>query len=296
MNIIIAGATGYLGSRLVERLCSYPPPPDRHNILLILRDESRLSEILRDQRNVSICNINDEFLQNRIREFSPDIVFCTTCCYETDPEYLYKTVDANYVFPAQILQIAATLGTKLVRFISIGTSLPSSLNLYSLTKKHFAELGVFFQQAGRIEFINLHLESFYGINEPKNRFVTRSVLQLKFNQDLLLTEGTQRRDYIFIDDVIEVLYFLLDCKKIALLADSGYNIPVGTGIAPSIKEIILFLSEEIHSQSKLKFGAIEMRKNEPSTKADLSILRKLGFSRSLTFWQDGMRQVIGSIK
>jgi len=294
MNIVIAGATGYLGTKLVERLMLAPSNSNcNYYLLLIVRDESSIPETIKKHEKVSICNINNDSLHDCIVNFSPDIIFCTTCCYETNPEYLYKTVDSNYVFPAQLLQITAKI--KKVRFFSIGTSLPPSLNIYSLTKKHFSELGVFFHQIGKIEFINIILESFYGINEPSNRFITKSILSLKANEDLLLTEGIQKRDFIFIDDVIDVLLFLIDYKGKDILAESEYNIPVGTGIAPSIKEIILFLHNEIHSKSILKFGAVKMRDNEPSTKTDISVLRKLGFSKPLTHWQDGMKKLIGSI-
>jgi CDP-paratose synthetase len=251
-----------------------------------------LSKNLQCRDNISICEIYDGFLEKKIRRFSPDVVYCTTCCYETDSEYLLKTIDANYVFPSQILRIIANLKTRPVRFISVGTSLPPSLNLYSLTKKHFAELGKLFHKKTEIEFVNLSLESFYGIDEPRNRFITRSILQLKSNQELLLTEGTQKRDYIFIDDVVEIMYFLSTCA----ISKDIYDIPVGTGIAPTVKEIILFLCNETGSRSNLRFGAIEMREHEPSTVADISVIRNLGYSKPLASWQGGMKKVIEAIK
>jgi hypothetical protein len=55
------------------------------------------------------------------------------------------------------------------------------------------------------------------------------------------------------------------------------------------------LHKETNSQSKLQFGAVEMRKNEPSTVADLSVLRGLGYSKPLTHWQDGMKKVIEAL-
>ncbi|MDR2510787.1 MAG: NAD(P)-dependent oxidoreductase [Spirochaetaceae bacterium] len=296
-SIVIAGASGYLGRRLVERLIT--PPQEKitdNNILLLPRSTSRIADAVKGKTNVFIYNSDGEHLQERIQDFSPDVIYCAACCYETIPEYLHKTVDANYAFPARLLRIAAGIETKKVRFISIGTSLPPQLNLYSLTKKHFSELGEFFHQEGRIEFLNVLLESFYGECEPENRFIPRSILRLKANQDVLLTEGRQRRDYILIDDIIEILHFLLDCGETALLAEAGYTLPVGTGIAPSIRELIQFLRDEINSRSVLKFGAIKMRKNEPSTMADISLLRRIGFSKPLTYWKDGMKKVIRSFK
>jgi CDP-paratose synthetase len=258
----------------------------------LVRDKNSLSKKLQCRNDVLVCEIYNESPQNKIEEFSPDVVYCTTCCYETEPEYLLKTIDANYVFPSQILRIIAGLEKKPIRFISVGTSLPSSLNLYSLTKKQFAELGNFFHKKTKIEFVNLLLESFYGIDEPKNRFITRSILQLKSDQDLFLTEGTQKRDYIFIDDVIEIMCFLSSC----VVNKDVYDIPVGTGIAPAIKEIIMFLYHETGSKSNLKFGGIKMRENEPSTVADLSLIRQLGYSKPLIHWQDGMKKLIEALK
>jgi CDP-paratose synthetase len=290
MKILVAGATGYLGNKLAEMFLS---PLSAHNELLLLaRNKNNLSKKLQCGNNVVIGDIYNESLEKKIEEFSPDVVYCTTCCYETDPEYLLKTMDANYVFPSRILRIVAGLQTKPIRFISIGTSLPPSLNLYSLTKKHFAELGKFFHKKTKIEFVNILLESFYGIDEPKDRFITSSILQLKSNHDLLLTEGTQKRDYVFVDDVVEIMCFLSSCS----IDKDVCDIPVGTGIAPAIKEIILFLRHETASKSNLNFGAIEMREHEPSTVADLSAIRRLGYLKPLTRWQDGMKKLIEALR
>jgi CDP-paratose synthetase len=120
---------------------------------------------------------------------------------------------------------------------------------------------------------------------------------LKTNQDLLLTEGIQKRDYILIDDVIEIMDYLsvcaIPCKFESL--DTVCDVPIGSGVAPTIREMILFLREEINSKSNLRFGALKMRKNEPSTVADLSVLQNLGYSKQITYWQDGMKKVIGAL-
>jgi CDP-paratose synthetase len=290
MRIIIAGATGYLGNKLAEKFC-VPGEGDRNALLLLARNKNKLSETLKKKDNVQICEIYTDQLKEEIEAFNPDMAYCTTCCYETDPEYLYKTIDAHYVFPSQLLKILSCLG-KPIRLISAGTSLPPLLNLYSLTKKHFADLGAFFHQNKKIEFVNMMLESFYGIDEPRNRFITRSILQLKANQALLLTEGLQKRDFIFIDDVVEIMVFLASCK----MPETGCGIPVGTGTAPSIREIVTFLRQETHSQSDLRFGSVKMRNNEPSTVADLSILRGLGYAKPIMPWQEGMKKVIGALK
>jgi CDP-paratose synthetase len=292
MNIIITGGTGYLGYKIMN---SFLYPGDKNNIMLLVRDKRKLPDIAKYQA-VKIYEIFNNNLQVIIKEFDPDLIFSTTCCYETDPEYLCKTIDANYVFPARLLQAIIFFNTtKVIRFISISTSLPSDLNLYSLTKWQFSDIGKYFSRYKNIEFINILLESFYGLDEPKNRFISRSILLLKANKELLLTDGIQMRDYIYINDVIKVLYFIAN-RKVSYFKSMGIiDIPLGSGCAPSIKEIILFLSREIRSKSIIKFGAIPMRPNEPNTRADLSVLREIGYSGKIIAWREGMKKMTRGI-
>lgn len=275
-----------MGRRLLEALAQ------RHHVLAIARNPLDPVAMLGAKSTVATCNIRKESLVDALHAFVPDVVISTTCCYETDPQYLDKTVDANYVFPSEVLRIVnhAAQGRR-VRFLSIGSSLPRDLNLYSLTKRQFNELGNFFSQLGRIEFCNIGLESFYGEDEPRNRFVSRALERLRSGGSLDLTEGLQRRDYVNIDDIVSVLGFLVATAE-ALPAE----IPLGSGTAPSIREIVEFLAGELKSASPLNFGAVTARKNEPSTVADLSVLRGLGYDKPFLAWKDGMKNMIRSMR
>lgn len=294
MRIAISGATGYLGSKLIGHFCS-----EGHHVLALARNITPSLSALAGNSDglLELCDTEaDEMLFN-ISRFGPDTIFSTTCCYETDAKFLNRTVAANYLFPAKLLKYCMQINgmpsaNPRIRFISIGTSLPENLNLYSLTKKQFDDLGRFFAEIGKIQFVNVLLESFYGPDEPENRFIRGSISKLLRNESLEVTEGTQRRDYISVGDVIEILYFLGTSRN---LTENYYSVPVGTGNAPSIREILDFLHTETRSQSKILYGARPMRKNEPSTCADLSTLRKLGYGRELVSWQDGMRMMINKI-
>ncbi len=289
MRVAISGATGYLGRKLIECFCS-----EGHSVLAITRTQNSQITALgkRFGALLTICELETEELLFTLGNFSPDVVFSTTCCYETDAKFLNKTVSSNYLFPAQLLkncmQINADGKKAGVRFISIGTSLPENLNLYSLTKKQFGDLGYFFSEMGKIQFINVLLESFYGFDEPDNRFIHKSIASLLRNENLEVTEGVQHRDYIFLDDVLDILYYL----SVTALTENHYAVPVGTGVSPSIREILTFLHGETHSKSKILYGAKPMRKNEPSTCADISVLRSLGYTKQCKAWKDGMALMV----
>lgn len=101
---------------------------------------------------------------------------------------------------------------------------------------------------------------------------------------LRLTEGTQRRDIIHVEDIIRIIH---------LIINKGFrgfrSLPAGTGESHSVKEIIQFLHKEINSSSRLEFGAIPMRKNEPDTLADISWYKEAGYELRYTFFE-GLRQ------
>jgi nucleoside-diphosphate-sugar epimerase len=287
-RIAVTGANGYIGAKLVMALLP------QNDILAITRHKYDIKIRKMGAGRIVYCNLEKDALEDSLSDFRPEIIISTTCCYETDPLNLYKTIDANYIFPSEVLRCTYRIAEKdktSIRFISLGSSLPAYLNLYSLTKSQFVEVGNFFSTLGNINFCNVLLESFYGGDEPENRFISRVIRKLKIGEDIDLTTGLQQRDYISIEDVISSIEYLALTEKILPAA-----VPLGSGISPSIREIIQYLALETHSQSKLNFGAIPSRKQEPSTWANLSILRSLGFKNEFTYWKEGMKRMIGEIE
>ncbi len=291
MKCAVSGATGYIGFRLAKRLLE-----DGRTVLGIVRKpDDRIKGLMEKYpERFFVCELSADDLFLSMRNFDPDVVFSTTCCYETDVKFLEKTVESNYIFPARLMK-AAVQGTvdKAVRFISVGTSLPAELNLYSLTKKQFAELGKFYSGLGRIQFVNVLLESFYAKDEPETRFIPRSIRRLLAGQDIDATHGLQRRDYVAVQDVMDALCFLAGADT---LKDRYADIPLGSGEAPQIREILEWLKVAANSNSRINFGAVPSRANEPSTKADLEPLRKLGYEKQMLSWKEGMKKMTEDIK
>lgn len=291
MRIAISGASGYIGYHLIDKLAQ------KNSILAITRKKTeKLSALCSKYAdNISVCELLSDDMFLDVAKFNPDYIISTTCCYETDSRFLEKTVDSNYTFPSLLLKCAIQnpkIGGGLVSFINIGTSLPATLNLYTLTKKQFSELGSFFAKIGKIQFIDILLESFYGSDEPENRFIPSTIRKLLKNEDINVTKGIQCRDYIAVEDVIDILCFLINSK----IQEQVLSISAGSGEAPSIREIIEYLKKETNSNSTINYGAIPSRPNEPSSKANLSVLRKIGYNKEMIFWKDGMAKMIQKIK
>ena len=110
-----------------------------------------------------------------------------------------------------------------------------------------------------------------------------------------LTEGTQTRDFIYIDDVIEVYQVILkNLDKLSLGQVSSFE--VGTNIKTSIRYVVTKLKELTNSSTKLNFGAIPYRKNEMlDYDVNTTALRLLGWKAKVKI-DDGLDKIVKAEK
>lgn len=282
MRLLITGGTGYLGSRLVKSLLL-----NNHEIMCVKRQSSKIDYLSDVINKLILVNSDDIDLGVNINIFKPNIIIHTACIYERGNNSFFDIYEGNLEFPIKILKYAIESGA--TRWINTSTSLSPYMNMYSLSKYQFSEWGRYFSRTYNIDFINLKLEHFYGENGPKSHFITWVISKLMNGEPLDLTDGTQKRDFIYSGD-LEKIY-----NKLINLALYGYHdLPVGTGVSPTIREVVEYLHRITHSNSKLNFGVLPMRQNEHNSSCDTTQLKKLGLECSVS-WKDGMNKILGAV-
>lgn len=289
MKIMVLGATGYLGFNIVKRLLR---EPDIY-LTVAVRDFEKLRSLFtREQlQNVSVVSCELSLIEYVLRENEYDYIINTVCTYKPDEKSLYADMFAsNLSFPLNILNLGIKYNVK--KFLTIGTTLSSEVNVYSFSKNKFAEFGKYLSEHGQIDFIELKLEMFFGgEHETSERFIKHCVLKLKRNELLELTDGTQIRDMIRVEDVIEVIVKILketDWK--------GYHqFSLGYGEAHSIRETVEYMKNIMHSNSKLHFGALPMRRGEQDSVADVSWLKDIDY-HFLYSWSTGLNKEMEDVQ
>ena len=283
MKIMILGATGYLGFNIVKRLLS----ESNISLTIAVRDFEKLRSFFTNQQlqsiNVISCDLS--LIEYVLRENRFDYVINTVCTYKPDEKSLYADMFAsNLSFPLSVLNLGIKHNVK--KFLTIGTTLSSEVNVYSFSKNKFAEFGKYLSEHGQIDFIELKLEMFYGgEHETSERFIKNCMLKLKKNEPLKLTYGTQIRDMIRVEDVIEVIVKILketDWK--------GYHqFSLGYGEAHTIRETVEYMKSVMHSCSELHFGALPMRRGEQDSVADISWLKDIDYHFKYS-WSTGLNK------
>ena len=275
MNIILVGASGYLGNKLLVDMKN-----KGNNILCLIRKTTDINKINK-YTNLYLYAEDNDFIE-KLNNFKADILIYSACIYEKNNIKYEDILNANFLLPIKLLMELKNLK----KYIYIGTSLEKYTNIYSLSKYQMAEWGKYYSYIKNINFFNILLENFYGENEPKDRFIHYLIAKLKNNEDIDLTNGKQKRDFVYIEDVIEALNIIMMSNL------KGYlDIPIGSGEAISIKELAEYLKKLLNSKSKLNFGAVASRNNEHSGMSDLSILNNIGFKPKYDI-KNGLNKII----
>jgi len=269
MRILVTGASGYLGSRLVKYLSG------KHQVTALIRSSSskeRLSGLSVEVRTAD----NYDQLCLVFEQVKPEIVINTVALYGRKGEKQSDLVAANITYPVQLLELSEEYSARAL--IHTGTSLTDGVSLYSLTKNTFVKIANASALNGA-KFINIELEHFYGPGDDSTKFLSYVAQECNANRDLDLTEGTQERDFIYIDDVLSAYETIIE--NIDAL-NNKESFPLGTGEAPTVKSVVETIHKACGSSSKLNFGAVPMRDKELRvSKANTLKLKALGWQPSL---------------
>ena len=274
MNVMVLGATGYLGKNLVYKL-----QEEHHGVMCVTRVASDTSNIEK-LNNVLFISNKMEAIEIALKHNKIDWIINCVCNYNENGTLYGDIIESNIIFPLQVLNLAVKYGVN--NFVTIGSSLPENINMYSFTKYKYGEFGKFISDNNRINFADLKVEMFYGGRfEPDNRFINSCKNKLKRNEEILLTTGLQKRDIIRVEDVVSIIARLITSNYLV-----GYMLlPIGSGEQHSIVEILAYMKKKMQSSSILHFGAKESRKIEPDTVADIKWYKDIGYNLQYSFFE-----------
>lgn len=271
MNILITGATGFIGSHLVERLIK----EKKHKLIIIKR---KTSNIWRIKEFIDKCLVYDfkDFvdLENIFKENKIDLIVHLAAKItkrEENENDKLEMIKTNVMFPSYLLEKCIKYNVNY--FINTGSffeykqslkplnekSLLKPFNFYAVTKINFENILKYYSQNKKIKGITLKLAYPFGEKDNNDRLVIILIKSIIKNQLIETTAFEQKWDFIYIDDVINAYIKAIDyVKKI-----QEYEIfNIGLGKTYSFKKIIKILAKISQKKPKILIGKLPYRKNE----------------------------------
>ncbi len=255
MKILITGGTGFLGSYLIRELLR-----NKHEIVLLKRSISVLKRVADCLNGITTYNI-DEVAVSHVFKENPDVtcIMHMATNYGRHGETTGQMLMTNVDFPLALLEGIVAYSPH-CQFINIDSILDRRINRYALTKKQFVEWGKFYtEHYDGFTFINVLLEHIYGPFDDKEKFISHVIAACVNNEtNLPLTKGEQKRDFIYVDDVVAAIMCILGQPHSA-----GYHeYEVGSGKSVAIKTVVEYVREITQSTTRLEWGALPYRKYE----------------------------------
>lgn len=281
IKILITGGSGFLGSSIINNLSK-----KNFNFLYIVRKKSNLSRIQKYKKNKKII-FTDRNIENLFKKKKIDLILHCATNYGTNDTDINNIIQSNLVLPLKLLSLAKKY--KIKRFINTDTALNKKISLYTLSKFQFNEW--FSEYSKDLYCCNVKIEHFFGPQDNETKFVIFLIKNILNRKKIKLTKGEQKRDFIYIDDVVNAFekIILNSFKK----SKGKETFEIGTGKSFSIKKIAnLILKITNRNKKLLDFGAIPYRTNEPmNIKINLKKLKKIGWSPNYDLQQSLIKTI-----
>jgi CDP-paratose synthetase len=293
-TVLLTGATGFLGSHLLSGLLSAGYP-----VVVLKRSSSSTARIADHLSRISTVDIDRVPLEAAFEHTPIDAVIHAATAYGRKGESAAEVDATNVALGTKLLETAAASGVRTFlntgTFSAKGVGLPDGLSQYVRTKREFSEIGARIAAGSRITFLEMQLEHVYGPADGSSKFVTTLLdAFLEGRATFDLTRGAQRRDFVYIDDVVAAYLRVLERR--ADIAGPSRVFEVGSGEAIPLADFVRLAREIAGSATKLNFGALPDRAGEtPHSVADISALRSLGWEPRVSL-REGLERTVRALR
>lgn len=316
-KIVITGATGFIGSNLLAEL-----EQRGYDQLVAVDWFGKENKWLNVAKRTSVYYISPEMLMDYI-ESNSDSIKCMihlgaiSSTTETDGDAIWET---NYKLTIDLFEVCRKKNIQFIYASSAATygdgshgfpdnasfellSALRPLNLYGWSKN---QVDLYISRACNYDdqdqqIVGLKFFNVYGPNEY-HKGNQKSVIgpfmeQISLDGKIRLFksnnpqigDGNQSRDFIYVNDCIDVIIWFIENPQVSGL----FN--VGTGISVTYNEVAEYISSALNESCEIKY--IEMPDNligqyQNYTCADISKLRSVGYSKDMTPAKDGIRDYI----
>lgn len=275
MRALLTGATGFVGSHLLEALIS-----NGHSVVALKRPTSNVPDRLA-LKQVEWVDVDDDLTEKLTTLGEFDVVVHLATSYARQGASFLEAEKANVEFPLKLLEFSISGGCNF--FVNTDTFFSreeyqySHLMEYVITKQNFLKWGkLAVNKKSGFCFVNARLEHVYGPGDGEEKFIPSLVSSLLANNaDIELTSCEQRRDFIYISDVIDAYQAIISNRDHL----GGYiEVGVGSGSAVPLRDLVVLVKKITKSRCALNFGLLGQRPGEiMNSKADIDILKSLGW-------------------
>ena len=275
--ILLTGATGFFGSHLLRSLIK-----NGYKVVIIKRtfsNTARIKDLLKN-KNLITFNSDKKDIEEVFKKYKFNTVIHCATKYDRNTYSCSDVLEANLIFPVKLLDLCVKY--KVPSFINTDSysnkKNVSHPNLFDYTESKRALVLWLKRFSKKLKIVNMVLEHIYGEYDNKDKFVYQMIKKIAIDrvESLDLTQGIQKRDFIYVDDVCQAYLKALEYVQTNDFEFKSFD--VGTGVSIPLREFVEEIKKVSNSPTKLNFGALPTREGEIMIScANAEELKSIGF-------------------
>lgn len=308
-RVAVIGATGFIGSHVVERLLS----DTQAEVLAVAASEKRRANLSAAERPYRFeeCDVlNAAQIREAMHRFVPEVVYYFVAHPDGQEsfEQIQRCLQVNLAGLANTLEAASSAGTRLfvygdstkvygsAPFAHGPAAVADPAGSYAITKLAGWQLAKLVSSMTGMAVVSVRPEMTYGARQAFNLIVHARKCLLE-GQPIRLQGGAQTRDPLFVDDLVDALLAIPHHPECF-----GEAICLGGGKEYTILEICQHVAAVLGCRADIEVNALPPRLTEiwRSYSDNSHALRLLGWTpktsleEGLTLTMEGLSRRAGS--
>lgn len=299
-KIIITGASGFIGSHLVNKF-----PEDK--IIAIISPLSIKERKIANANNltkVSVDLTNPKSVDKLFSKVKPQVVIhlATHGVYQYQQKDKERIIMGNYLMTLNLLK--SSLKYRVKKFINTGSvfeygtkkgavrendvDLRDIINEYSAVK--MATTALVNSYTDSLKVITLRPFTTFGPDEDETRFIRSTITRALKNEPIRIVHGVVR-DFVYVEDVADAY-----TKAVNKTYTPGEILNVGSGKKSTLNMVALIIKKLTKSKSKIIVDQKYLRGKESRCWANIDKTAKyLSWTPKHTLYQ-GLRETVDWVK
>ncbi len=262
-EIVIHGASSFIGKHLVKRLLA-----NGIKFRIIAREKSNLPHELEVIENC-VYRYASSLNEVEITDLESGSIFIELSWHGVFGSQRNEAEQITVNIPLTISSITTANRLKSKHWIGFGSQAEyGNLNkrisesencnpttLYGKSKLQCSQIALELTSSLALEFTWLRLFSVFGPDDNHEWFIQYLIREMLVNTEINVTKAEQCWDYLYIDDIIDMLLKLFVHKGLGVTN-------LGSGSAIQLKNIIEYIRNKTNSTSQINYGAVPYRPDQ----------------------------------
>ncbi|MBA3967613.1 MAG: NAD-dependent epimerase/dehydratase family protein [Nitrospirales bacterium] len=288
VKVLITGASGFLGTHLIQRLC--PISGEVHATSRTQRLTVKGGPLW---WQADLENLGE--VRNLLTNVKPDIIFHMSGLASAiqTVKFVLPTFHSLLTSTVNLLTVATEGGCQRVVLAGSLNEPPSEdpemipSSPYAAAKWASSAYGRMFHALYGTPLVIVRTFMTYGPGQDSRKLIPSVVLSLLRGESPKLSSGQWNADWIFIDDVIDGFLAAAQVPQI-----EGGTLDLGMGTLVTVRDLVEKLVKIVGCNMEPLFGILPDRVLEPARKAEIrTTYKKLGWKPKVSL-ESGLRQTV----